>query len=399
MTLNSYENYVNISTCGDINRKITFLDFDDRKTRSIMSKIVANLTAINKANAEVLTAYNLNLRSLSANEKSVLDITRQTSKIVAEYLDYNRLLVLHIGKLAQFNAFLTIFKKRYCQCLTTVAWTGSDSTLESNVELVENELLAEQSKIINLTSNALEKVKMASLSSLQSIFTNIQTISDYSKISWPNIRNCNDFWIRVKFLQFKQLQYLGIYQSASLNYSRIVSSRSLINATNSNGGSQSLKDAMNATMAVEERFAKYVSLLIYSVTKMARMIGDFSGFGDTHCSCEIEGSPTTTTTEMTTTLTDPMTSTTTSKASTASTTTVNNPKTTTTIPMAMTTILSPTTLTTLAKTTTTIPGTTTLPAITTTTTTNVAPTTTIIPTTTTTVATTTTPPCGETFNC
>lgn len=43
---------------------------------------------------------------------------------------------------------------------------------------------------------------------------------------------------------------------------------------------------MNATIKLEKSFISYHSLLVYSMTKMSKMIADFNNYGDTHCSCE-----------------------------------------------------------------------------------------------------------------
>lgn len=46
MTINNFSPYVNISTCGDINYKITMLDFDQQKFHSILNEVNTNVTAI-----------------------------------------------------------------------------------------------------------------------------------------------------------------------------------------------------------------------------------------------------------------------------------------------------------------------------------------------------------------
>lgn len=193
------------------------------------------------------------------------------------------------------NVLLSALKRFYCPCLDRVAWFGYKSTLDDNILEVEKKLVENQNSIANLSTDALRAIRTALTSSasnrflqnLQTRMTQILTISDYPKINWTNIQNCNDMWNRVKFIEFKRLQYMTIYQSSYLNYSSILTNRLSINVTSSSSSAdRNLRDALNATMNLEKSFVSYHSLLVYSIGKMSKMIADFNYYGDTHCSCE-----------------------------------------------------------------------------------------------------------------
>lgn len=352
-TVNNFLPYENISTCADINFKITMLDFEQRKFQCVMSQVSKNISAIYGQYNNVVRQYSLTISALggigSVNQQNVFAIIQRTSTVISEMISYNPILAQTLGRVAYFNAILSTFKKYYCQCLANVAWTGYNSTLENNTEVVENQLKLFEKRIITQANLTLTRVKSAiqvasgqtlitSLQSLQTTLINILIVSDYMKISWPNINNCNDMWNRMRFLEFKRLQYLNIIPAASLNstYCAIYQS----NANSSSGSSNSqVQLALTSTTTLRSLFQMYVSQLIFTVNKMSRMIADFDIFGDTHCSCEFITTPSTstTTTTSTTSTTTSTTSTTSTTTSTTSTTTSTTSTTSTTTPGTTTT--------------------------------------------------------------
>lgn len=417
MTIDSFKAYENISTCGDLNYKIIKFDFDQRKLICTMDQVRVNTSLLYKSQSELLTAYYSNLNALgylSTTERSVWNVTQQLNQILSPYWDYLRTLTIDYGNLNYFNSLLMIFKKNYCQCLETTSYSGKNSTLEANVQVIESRLIDEQKRILNLTSIALSNVNSAlksssstALQSLQKLLLNINSISDYPKISWSNIKNCNDFWIRVKFLEFKRSQYLGILISANLNSSLLTSNEVRLNSSGTSDSS--ILTVINSTINLRRRYSSYSSLLGYATVKMSKMISDFGYLADTHCSCEIGDDSTTpagsttsnsagptspTTRSISTSMSvKPTTSTITTLSSTSISTTPD-PTTTssTTITTSSTTTSSTSTSSTSTSTSTTSTSTT---STTTTPTTSSTSTTTSTTSTTTPTTTTTYPPCGK----
>lgn len=300
----------------------------------------------------MLNQFALNIASLGStgisNQQTVI---KETSNLFYEFNVYKTVLVQNIGQVAYFNALLTVFKKQYCQCLTTVAWTGYNSTLQTNVQVVENKLIKYQKLIINQANSTLKTAKDVTT---QNFLTRLLTISDYMKITWPNIENCNDMWMRIKFLLFKHLQYVKILGNANLNatYCRIYQA-----TTQSNDTKKLLGNLIDL-------YRNYSSQLVYSAVKMGRMIGDFNYFGDTHCTCDIEGG-TTDTTLLQPSTTSSVTLKSSSSSTTSKTTTSSSRPATTSTTSKKTTSSSPTTKTTtssVGSTTTSLSSSTTSPA-------------------------------------
>lgn len=394
-TLDDHEVYVNISTCGDINKKITMIDFERNNLMKIIRNVNTNTSQMTRQNGELLVSYNKNFRAMSG-EKCAFDVVQTFSEILKDFSDYVRVLLLGISKLTRFNGLLTFFKLNYCDCLKNVAWTGFNSTLETNLQIVENKLVENESKIRNLTLESSKNVEIAfnsisestlksNLNSIQTILKSLMSISSFKRISWPKVQNCNDFWTRFKFLLFKRSEYVEILSSASLNHSRISSilirlnsTVESLNSTLTSAQRRMIRNAANSCASLRENFFVYIWQIIYSINRISRMMGDFVSFGDSHCSCDFD--------EASTTLT------TTTRLKTTSTTKLLTTKTsTTTTQLTTTTSIKPTITTTTTEPTTTKTTTSTEPT-TTTTTTSTEPTT--ITTTSEPTTTTTMIPCG-----
>lgn len=132
-TIKNFEIYENISTCGDINRKISLLDFEGKKLIWIREKITANVTMTYKQHSEVVRAYQINLNSLGINSARVLKILNNLQNVLRVLWEYFSSLSLDIGNLSYYNTILSVFKENYCQCLKTVSWTGKGSTYDTNI--------------------------------------------------------------------------------------------------------------------------------------------------------------------------------------------------------------------------------------------------------------------------
>lgn len=341
-TIKNFVPYVEISTCGDINYKFTMLDFEQQEMNFVLSSINKNISMVYRLQSDVVRNYQLNLnqlRYLSPIERKVFDIIQGLStRVLPEYWNYVRILSLNIAKIAGINAMMSAFKKYYCPCLANVDWTGYNSTLEKNVQVrrkiilkwqqnnkillnfkvVEDRLSQTLSNIKNLSSTALSSVRtsisslpssstalITSLQLVQSTLTSISADANYTKTSWPSVESCDDYLNRIKFLRLKVLQYSGILSSTNLNSLLLTAYQTRVNSTILNSlTSQQLKNIQNAITAVTKvtnMQSTYRTLLIYGITRIARMIGDFGYLGGTFCTCEesVTSSETVTTTSKT----------------------------------------------------------------------------------------------------
>lgn len=159
MTVNNFEPYVNISTCGDINYKITMIEFDQQKILRCIIQGRTNATDLYVRYAQV-AAFSGRVVT-TQYYSSVLSIMRRTVNILTEY---NRLLGVYsqsYSNLAISSALLNAFKRNYCSCLKTAAITGYNSTLETNVNFIENRLITLQNMVKNQINISLNNVKAA----------------------------------------------------------------------------------------------------------------------------------------------------------------------------------------------------------------------------------------------
>lgn len=87
-SLDNYPPYQNISTCSDVNMKITTLQFDIKQYYSLYVKAAANLTELYRFNVFVAHHYALNLHHLtvgSTNQRNIDAIIRNVNLVVVEY--------------------------------------------------------------------------------------------------------------------------------------------------------------------------------------------------------------------------------------------------------------------------------------------------------------------------
>jgi hypothetical protein len=137
-TIKNFVSYKNISTCGDINYKITMIDFEQRKLSWIREKINFNVSLAYKQHSELLRAYQTNLNSLgylSNNERMVAKVLSDLQSVLKVLFEYFSKLNVDIVNLNYFNTILSAFKKGYCQCLKTASWTGKGSTYDANIKV------------------------------------------------------------------------------------------------------------------------------------------------------------------------------------------------------------------------------------------------------------------------
>lgn len=246
---------------------------------------------------------------------------------------------------------LNTFKKSYCTCLNSVSYTGFNSTLESNINILERNLKIIETNIRNWSNQTLNLIGFAlkstngailtNLQSLQSVLTKVLTISDYMNLNMTKLTDCNALYIRIQFLRYKQISFTSIFSSANLNFSQIISNRLRVNisATGLSSTSQkSVENVISSTMRVENNLKIYSLRLSAAIQRVAMMIGEISTLGDTYCSCSVittAGSVTTTlslTSSSTSTLTTSLAISTTSTTSSTTSTTTEEPTTVSLMP-------------------------------------------------------------------
>jgi hypothetical protein len=87
-SLDNYAPYENISTCNDVNYKITTLEFDIKHYYSLWSKVATNLTEMYRMNVFVAHYYAVNLYYLGVGSTAQVNIDstiKNVNSIVIEY--------------------------------------------------------------------------------------------------------------------------------------------------------------------------------------------------------------------------------------------------------------------------------------------------------------------------
>lgn len=87
-SLNNFRPYENISTCSDVNIKITTLEFDIKQYYSLWAKAATNLTEMSRFNALVTHYYAVNLYYLgvgSTVQVTINSVIALVNKVIVEY--------------------------------------------------------------------------------------------------------------------------------------------------------------------------------------------------------------------------------------------------------------------------------------------------------------------------
>lgn len=152
--------YVNISTCGDINLKITMMDFERQEYLSEITDTRLNISYIYIPYTQV-TAYS-GMVATTSHYTSVRSVMTKTVEIITLYSKHTAILAQNFANCAYYSVLLSNFKKSYCGCLKSVRMTNSNnSTLDTNILKVENPLVAHERAIKNITRSALAAARAA----------------------------------------------------------------------------------------------------------------------------------------------------------------------------------------------------------------------------------------------
>jgi hypothetical protein len=391
-TLSNYDAYNGSTSCTDVNRRLTDIDFDVRRYGELLWKVAANASRL-ATQSTALGFYNLaaywTVIGYYSNgtgiQQRVAKLAASVSGILSEHSNYAVLLWRDICNETLIRTELDAFKRKYCVCGSGVSGSGAGlSTLESNVAVVEKPLIDMQAAVLAAATDALDKANLAAtaltgstaawlvihVNRVKTFLTNLVTIADYPAIAWNSVSSCNDLYIRIGFVRFKLVQYEQALVACNTNLTGTCGHEWNINATSvlytlTAAQSTAVKNLAGRLWMTERLMRNYSGQLTYSAVKMLRIWIDIQAYGDSYCGCS---------------------DTTTTKVSGGASTTVSN---------AATTVIT----TVAATVTTTVGAATTAAAGTTTTSTTGPPTTTTTTTPTTTVAPTTTPvsykQCGE----
>lgn len=87
-SMSNFRPYENISTCSDVNIKITTLEFNIKQYYSLWAKVATNLTQLHRFNALVTHYYAVNIHYLgvgSTAQVTINSLIALVNKVVVEY--------------------------------------------------------------------------------------------------------------------------------------------------------------------------------------------------------------------------------------------------------------------------------------------------------------------------
>jgi hypothetical protein len=318
MTVSSYWEYEQFSSCSDINMKITNLELNWRTYTGLLVEIAANNTwlAYNTnimAGDYLIRQYQLDSIQIASFQKIIQD----SIKLQLEYANYARMLASAMTFEVTILANLKIFRSKYCICSNSSS-IAPTSNLESNLNYIENPLITRQSKIVNISKVAKDQVnniKMINNLQIQS-FANAITpyldimsnLNDYKISNLTITTSCNEIITRLAMIMYKYKQYLQIqtktigYRTTliihigNLNSTFILNNQSLTDVQRKN-----VQNLANSLTNLFKEFNSYITELIMSSTKMLTVQIDVEFISDTYCGCT-DGFTTTTPTTSTTTI-------------------------------------------------------------------------------------------------
>lgn len=175
LTINNYVAYTNISTCGDINYKITTFDFEKLRTLRLINWGRTNFTRLYQLYAQTV-AFSGQIIS-SSYYTTYQTYSRQMTSYFTEVNKYLGITLPQSYSNTVVNGnLLTVFRKTYCTCLKTAKMTGN-STLNYNVAAVEAPLIKYQSTINNLSTTASSLVKAAYTAVTSEYLTNFKDLT------------------------------------------------------------------------------------------------------------------------------------------------------------------------------------------------------------------------------
>jgi hypothetical protein len=312
-TLDNYWPYSSFKTCSDANRKVTEIDFDIRSYWQLIGKLHGNISRLAKENVWVAYYHGLAYMTLVFGYNNGLEMQRRvatvistTSGMIFEYWNYMGQLTRAIANESIINVHLDFFKRDYCVCGSSVtANIGSNlSTLEGNIQMVENPLVGLQTAVLAMANDALVKAQAAAASLVGSssplliitvdrtktFLSNLVTAADYRNITWNSVNVCSDLHIRLGFIRFKYWQYLQTLVACNTNSTWTTVHRAGLNATAVNAKLNdkqlaATRNLMTSMMRLEPLMRNYSSQLVYSVVRMVRIWADIRFLGDSYCGC------------------------------------------------------------------------------------------------------------------
>jgi hypothetical protein len=321
-TLDNYWPYSSFKTCSDANRKVTEIDFDIRSYWQLIGKLHGNISRLARENVWVAYYHGMAYSTLKINYNNGLEMQRRvatvmssTNGVIVEYYNYMGQLARAIVNETIINTNLNWFKGDYCVCGVDLDGNiGSNlSTLEGNIQMVEQPLVELQTAVLAVANDALVKAQAAAASLVGSsspllvitvdrtktFLSHLVTASDYRNITWNSVNVCSDLHIRIGLIWFKYWQYLQTLVACNTNSTWTTVHRAGLNATAVNAKLNdrqlaATRTLMTSMMRLEPLMRNYSSQLVYSVVKMVRIWIDIRFFGDTYCGCKAINATTTT---------------------------------------------------------------------------------------------------------
>ncbi|KAG5667115.1 hypothetical protein PVAND_015114 [Polypedilum vanderplanki] len=322
-TLSNYWSYNSILTCDDANQKETEIDFNIRYFKEMGAKVWSNNTKLTVQNNLVsyyaFFAYSTliyNYNNGATQQQQVAQVISNTTSVILEFNNYYFMLSKAVYNESVINTYLSLFKNQYCKCPSNFSSAGSVNltTLETNVQTVEQPLVSLEALVISAANAALTNANTAvgtfasntalwlvtNINRVITFLTNLATTNTYYNITWNSVNACSDLKVRTSFISLKYRQYNQAWFASLSNTTAAYSLHGSLNITAAlykltSDQSLAIAALIGSLKVLEPLMSNYSAQLSYSAGKMMRIYLDMMLLGDTYCSCTTTSTTTSTT--------------------------------------------------------------------------------------------------------
>jgi hypothetical protein len=315
-TVKNYRNFLpisNFSTCDSVNIRMSFIDLDMNKFRSVISDIETNFTKIYENFNLITFNYALNLRTLSMSwtrERSVFNTFKQFLMTIFEYFRYIGMLKNTLMNFGNLQTFMTEISSNCTFSSSSFADRGNK--IEDNLIKCEGDLINSESQAIQKIDAALMTVTKSSSNvkssapilkatttpsdkklTLQKMKDNLKkssTTKNYKKVSWPRIPDtsgASGMKMKLRAAQEKKSSYSRVWKDHFKNRTSLEKDQNELSSTLQLGRRKrstdpAIDDVLNATFYVQSQFTTCMQLLNESMDNILDTVAPCGKFQSAH---------------------------------------------------------------------------------------------------------------------
>jgi hypothetical protein len=303
VTVSSYWEYEHITSCTDINMKITNLELNIRMYMSLIVEVSRNNTWLAYDTNMMTSNYLLRRFQLTSDQITTFDsIISSSVQLQMAYIAYIRELSVTSSLETYVMVNMKVYRSKYCVCSNSSTTTGT-SNLETNFNYIEKPLTTRQAKIVNISkvartqlTRAISLISILQLSSVLNSHTTyidrVSELNDYKYVNVTEATSCSDLMTRTALAIYKNKQYSGINSKIINHLVTLQGYIAVLNGTILMNNSSltitqrtAVQDVANSYTFMVKEYMEYIKELSLSSVKMMTIQIDIEHISDTYCSC------------------------------------------------------------------------------------------------------------------